>query len=212
MRPPRPPAAPAALTATTTCRPPSAWGTTAPAWRSPASCSSAATARSENSARGRWHPPEIGRARQALLHADAPRQAPRMLLPPRSRGRPPKTSGRNAFPKRGTPSTIMSPTRSQPGPWTEIRLGVRAHPPLSGTSTVPVKRYALGPASDRAPPAGDPTPRASARTRNNRQLGRLTRAPCTDKEQSRRTASIVRSLPSRTTTSSRGGAPSARLR
>ena len=31
-------------------------------------------------------------------------------------------------------------------------------------------------------------------------------------EQSRRTASIVRSLPSRTTTSSRGGAPSARLR
>jgi hypothetical protein len=38
-----------------------------------------------------------------------------------------RTSGRNAFPSGITPSTIMSPTRSQPGSWTEIRLGARAH-------------------------------------------------------------------------------------
>jgi hypothetical protein len=39
-----------------------------------------------------------------------------------------RQSGRTASPKRITPSTIMSPTRSHPGSWTEIRLGVRAHP------------------------------------------------------------------------------------
>jgi hypothetical protein len=37
-----------------------------------------------------------------------------------------RQSGRTA--SRNTPSTIMSPTRSHPGSWTEIRLGVRAHP------------------------------------------------------------------------------------
>jgi hypothetical protein len=39
---------------------------------------------------------------------------------------PERPSGRNAF-CGITPSTIMSPTRSHPGPWTEIRLGARAH-------------------------------------------------------------------------------------
>ena len=38
-----------------------------------------------------------------------------------------RQSGRTASPERITPSTIMSPTRSNPGPWTEIRLGARAH-------------------------------------------------------------------------------------
>ena len=39
---------------------------------------------------------------------------------------PERPSGRTAY--RGiTPSTIMSPTRSHPGPWTEIRPGARAH-------------------------------------------------------------------------------------
>ena len=38
-----------------------------------------------------------------------------------------RQSGRNASPSGITPSTIMSPTRNQPGPWTEIRLGARAH-------------------------------------------------------------------------------------
>jgi hypothetical protein len=36
-----------------------------------------------------------------------------------------RPSGRDA--SRDTPSTIMSPTRSQPGSRTEIRLGTRAH-------------------------------------------------------------------------------------
>jgi hypothetical protein len=38
-----------------------------------------------------------------------------------------RPSGRTASPSGITPSTIMSPTRSQPGSWTEIRLGARAH-------------------------------------------------------------------------------------
>jgi hypothetical protein len=39
---------------------------------------------------------------------------------------PERPSGRNAV-CAITPATIMSPTRSQPGPWTEIRPGARAH-------------------------------------------------------------------------------------
>jgi hypothetical protein len=39
---------------------------------------------------------------------------------------PERPSARNAV-CAITPSTIMSPTRSHPGPWTEIRLGARAH-------------------------------------------------------------------------------------
>jgi hypothetical protein len=38
-----------------------------------------------------------------------------------------RQSGRNASPSGITPSTIMSPTRNHPGPWTEIRLGAHAH-------------------------------------------------------------------------------------
>ena len=38
-----------------------------------------------------------------------------------------RPSGRNASPCGITPSTIMSPTRNQPGSRTEIRLGARAH-------------------------------------------------------------------------------------
>ncbi len=38
-----------------------------------------------------------------------------------------RQSGRSSSPSGVTPSTIMSPARSQPGPWTEIRLGVRVH-------------------------------------------------------------------------------------
>ena len=40
---------------------------------------------------------------------------------------PERPSGRNASPSGITPSNIMSPARSQPGPWTEVRLGARAH-------------------------------------------------------------------------------------
>ena len=38
-----------------------------------------------------------------------------------------RQSDRNASSDGITPSTIMSPARSQPGSWTEIRLGVRVH-------------------------------------------------------------------------------------
>jgi hypothetical protein len=61
------------------------------------------------------------------------------LITPMHRGRPPapscrhlsvdgpeRPSGRNAI-CGNTPSTIMSPTRRHPGPWTEIRPGARAH-------------------------------------------------------------------------------------
>jgi len=66
----------------------------------------------ETSARRRCSPHEIGRARAALHHADAPRLAPGMPLPPRPRGRPPKTEQPQRFSPSGiTPSTIMSPAR-----------------------------------------------------------------------------------------------------
>ena len=68
---------------------------------------------------------------------------------------PDRPSGRNAF-CGITPATIMSPTRSHPGPWTEIRPGARAHALSDSAGTAPVKRSALGPAGrprgDRAPP------------------------------------------------------------
>jgi hypothetical protein len=40
---------------------------------------------------------------------------------------PERPSGRNACTSGITPSNIMSPARSQPGSWTEVRLGARAH-------------------------------------------------------------------------------------
>ena len=38
-----------------------------------------------------------------------------------------RSSGRNASPNGITPSDILSPARSQPGSWTEVSLGARAH-------------------------------------------------------------------------------------
>ena len=61
---------------------------TAPAWPSRASCSSAATTRCANSARRPCSPHDHRSARAARTHADAPRPAPGMLLPPPPRGRP----------------------------------------------------------------------------------------------------------------------------
>jgi hypothetical protein len=85
---------------------------------------------------------------------------------------PERPSGRNAYPCGITPSTIMSPTRSQSGPWTEIRPGARAHTRSDSASTAPVKRFALGPAGrprgDRAPPpALDQQSRVTSATPNN---------------------------------------------
>jgi hypothetical protein len=62
---------------------------------------------------------------------------------------PDRPSGRNAYPSGITPSTIMSPAPGPPGPWTEIRLGARAHrtrttnrahePPPTNLSTAPTR-------------------------------------------------------------------------
>ena len=84
---------------------------------------------------------------------------------------PERPSGRTAF-CGITPATIMSPTRSHPGPRTEIRPGARAHAPSDSAATAPVKRSALGPPGrprgDRAPPPTlDQQPRVAAATRNN---------------------------------------------
>jgi hypothetical protein len=70
---------------------------------------------------------------------------------------PERPSGRNAYPRGITPSTIMSPTRSHPGPRTEIRPGARAHAPcpiaparrLSSASRSALRAAQGG---DRAPP------------------------------------------------------------
>jgi len=59
-------------------------------------------------------------------HSDAPRPAPRIALPPRPRGRPPKTERPHRIP-RNTPSPITSPARRTARPRTEISPGARAH-------------------------------------------------------------------------------------
>jgi Transposase IS116/IS110/IS902 family len=82
------PAGPPHPTTPTTSRRPRGSAATARAWRSPASCSNAATTPCANSARRRWRPHDHRSARAALTHADAPRPAPGMLLPPPPGGRP----------------------------------------------------------------------------------------------------------------------------
>jgi hypothetical protein len=70
------------------------------------------------------------RARQALRHTDAPRPAPDRLLPAINCWTAQKDRAAATLPPSGiTPSNIMSPARSQPGPWTEVRLGARAQDP-----------------------------------------------------------------------------------
>jgi hypothetical protein len=71
----------------------------------PASCSSAATTRCANSETRPCNRPEtISGARAVLHHTDAPRPAPRMLLPPPSpRGRPRKTERPQRLPQRDHP-------------------------------------------------------------------------------------------------------------
>ena len=107
--------------ASTTCRRPSGWAATAPALRSRASCSSAATTPFASLASRRFSPPETVVRAQPSLN-------------PMHRGRLPaivdcrhacvdglqRLSGRNAYPSGITRSTIMSPTGGRS--WTsEIR-------------------------------------------------------------------------------------------
>jgi hypothetical protein len=89
---------------------------------------------------------------------------------------PERPSGRSAF-SGITPPTIMSPTRSHPGPWTEIRPGARAHHPAPATART------------------HPQPPTSSTTAT--RTPRLTERPCTDKEQRRAdAASPVAAVPS----------------
>jgi hypothetical protein len=62
-----------------------------------------------------------------------------------------RQSGRNASPSGITPSTIMSPTRSNPGSRTEIRLGARAH-------TTPTPQRAHSPPATPQDPTQNPDP------------------------------------------------------
>ena len=88
-RQPRPRGAPARPTASTTSRQPSGSAATAPVWRSRASCSSAVTTRSANSARTPWrHPRTSGQvaepraARQAAVLARPSVRRPTSLQMP----------------------------------------------------------------------------------------------------------------------------------
>ena len=85
-----------------------------------------------------------------------------------------RPSGRNAYPSGITRSNIMSPARSQPEPRTEVRLGARAH-------------------KTRTTNQAHAPPKPSSSTRQPRTL-RLTRGPCTSKEQraSRRASRVGR--------------------
>jgi hypothetical protein len=101
-RPPWSPAARARPTASTTCRSPRGSGTNAHAWRSLASCSNAATTRSENSATRRSSPLD-----PPVVRAHAPRQPMHRGQLPRTRCRhvrvdgPQRPSGRTALPPSG---------------------------------------------------------------------------------------------------------------
>jgi hypothetical protein len=73
-------------------------------------------------------PKQIADARQALTHTDAPRPAPSLLLPTRSRGRPRKIERPQRFPPAGSPHrTSCRRPAAQRGSWTKVRLGARAH-------------------------------------------------------------------------------------
>jgi hypothetical protein len=68
---------------------------------------------------------------------------------------PERPSGRNASPSGITPSNIMSPARSQPGSWTEVRLGARAH-------TTPIIDRAHAPPANRSSTLTTPDPALDA--------------------------------------------------
>jgi hypothetical protein len=87
-----------------------------------------------------------------------------------------RLSGRTTI-CRNTPSHIMSPPGTNPGPRTEVSLGVRGHTqPINSAATAPVKRSALGPPGrppgDRAPPLALPGNEV-AEEKNGAPLGHL---------------------------------------
>ena len=162
MRPRKPPAVEGHRTTLTSCRQPSGSGATAPALRSRASCSNAAITPCATSARRRSSPHDLLSCAHAPCHADAPRPAPGILLPPRPRGRPPKTERPHRTSPSGnhTPFTIMSPAGNRQVVDRDKHGRPRAHT-ADSASTAPVKRSALGPPGR---PTGDRTAAAGAQS------------------------------------------------
>ncbi len=125
-----PGAASAAPTASTTWRPARGSAVSAPTCRSRARSSSVPTTRCANSARRRSDRHDLPGARQAPSHTDAPRPAPGILLPPRSRGPTRKTERSQRFPQRDHP---IKPYVAGPEPARVVDRSKagrpRAHPP-----------------------------------------------------------------------------------
>ena len=101
-------------------------------------------------------------------------QLPARLLPthPTRGDGPERLSGRITI-CRNTPSHIMSPTRSQPGPSAEVSLGVRGHTPA------PQRAHAPPPAGvpPASMPAGDPSRTQTTIPQKRQHHPRLTDTP-----------------------------------
>jgi hypothetical protein len=122
------PAFPPAPTASTTSSSRAGSVRTAPASRSRASCSTAATTSSPTSATRRSRPsPDHPVPRQARDQPMNRGRLPARPPPTRARGDGPQRLSRRITNCRNTPSNIMPPTRSQPGPSAEVSPGARAH-------------------------------------------------------------------------------------
>ena len=80
-----------------------------------------------------------------FTHTDAPRPAPRLLLPTPHVDGLERPSGRNRIFLRDHPINhhVAGPPHGRSR--TEISPGARAHRPADSASTAPVKRFALGP-------------------------------------------------------------------
>ncbi len=114
---------------------------------------------------------------QPSNHADAPRPAPGNPLPPRPAWTASKDrAAATHYPPAGTPHrpSCRRPG-SQPGSWTEIRLGARAHTPLPDHTLPRSRDPSRRRAADRAPPS--PRPHRTPTT----TTPRLTTSPSTDK-------------------------------
>ena len=123
------PAEQAHPSATTTSKPPPDSDTNARAWRSPANSSNAATTRCENSARRPSSPHEPSHRAPAphISRCTATSSRQTAAATPAWTARKDRAAAPH-FPQREShPITIMSPARSQPGSWTKISMGARAH-------------------------------------------------------------------------------------
>ena len=133
-RPPNARGGAAHQTIPTTSRPPNASVATAPAWRSRANCSSAATTRCANSARRRCNPHDLAMRAEPFVNQMRRGQLPASSCRHQQVDGLHRQSGRNAFPKRDHPIKhhVAGPGANLRS-WTEIRLGARAHKTETGS-------------------------------------------------------------------------------